>query len=480
MATDNCCDDTKHPMSNMKKHRRRKMTLELLDAPNPIPAEITDGDDLAKLLEKWKLVPYAGTHKHTGQSLLLWYLTLAQLSPTHGACIRKKIHYAIGGKVIFTRSNDPDFDIGEDRQPLGLAEKARYRDGIKTFIEFDGGIRKVIRRAGWQFETNGNAFVELSVARVLDQVRLNIKLHPTTNVMYRKTNPGEPRAVAISPVWTEAYLRKNPPRFVPVSDDFSNPVWLSDGGINRTVFHLKAGSNSWYGRPQSESGDLYKYREVQDALYLIKQSAANFVGQLIIEIEDDDPETAPATNEIESADAGFDSFADRMEQNFTQKGDDPQAVLVTSRPYGSRPMLVYQVKPNTNENWYKVTGEISEQKILRAHQCTLRFMGFDAANGFSTDAFVSDYVMNMEPVIHAIREEITTFFNNILNVCWAVIGNNEFINYAIDFASPIQSEIERYKTGPQQNQPQQTPQPAAVVVTPNNNPGPSPGQQSGG
>ena len=477
MATNNCCDDPKHPMANFSKHRRRKIGFELMDVPNPIPAEITDDDELAKLLEKWKLVPYAGTHKQTGQTLLLWYLMLAQLSPTHGACIRKKIHYAIGGKVVFERSTDPEFDIGEDRQPLTLAEKTRYRDGIKTFIEFDGGIRRVIRRAGWQFETNGNVFIELSVARVLDQTRLNIKLHPATHVMYRKTKPGEPRAVAISPVWTDAYLRKNPPLFLPVSDKFDDPVWVSEGGVSRTVFHLKAGANTWYGRPQSESADLYKYREVQDALYLVKQSAANFVGQLLIEIEDDDPETSPATNELEANEAGFNSFADRIEQNFTQKGDDPQSVLVTSRPYGSRPMLVHQVKPNTNEGWYKVTGEIAELKILRAHGCTLRFMGFDASNGFSTDAFVADYVMNMEPVIMLLREEITTFFNNILNVCWAELGNSEFINFAIDFASPIQSEIEKYKAGPQQTAPIQ--QPNAVVIQPNNEPGPSPGKQSG-
>ena len=479
MATDNCCDDPKSPMHNFRKGRR-KIGIELMDFPNPIPAEITDADDLSKLLEKWKFVPYAGMNKHTGHSLLLWYLMLAKLSPTHGACIRKRIQYAIGGKVIFTRSTDPDFEIGEDRQEMSVAEKTRYREAIKTFIEFDGGIRRIIRRAGWQFETNGNAFVELSVARVLDQVRFNIRLHPTTNVMFRKTDAGEPRAVGISPIWTESYLRKNPPRFLPVTENFDAPVWITENGVNKTVFHLKAGSNTWYGRPQSESEDLYKYREVQDALYLVKQSAANFVGQLIIEIEDDDPETAPATNETEAAEAGFNSFADRMEQNFTQKGDDPQSVLVTSRPYGSRPMLVHQVKPNTNQDWYKVTGEIAELKILRAHSCTLRFMGFEAANGFATDVFVGDYVMNMEPVINAFREEITTFFNSILNVCWRVIGNDEFINFAIDFASPIQSAIEQYKTTsaqPQQQQPDpQQPDPQQSNQ-PQNTPGPSPGGQ---
>jgi hypothetical protein len=292
--------------------------------------------------------------------------------------------------------------------------------------------------------------------------------------MFRKMEPGESRVVGISPIWTDAYLKKNPPRFLPVTENFDSPVWFSENGVNKTVFQLKAGSNTWYGRPQSESADLYKYREVQDALYLVKQSAANFVGQLIIEVEDDDPETAPATNEGEAVEAGFNSFADRIEQNFTQKGDDPQSVLVTSRPYGSRPMLVHQIKPNTNQDWYKVTGEISELKILRAHSCTLRFMGFDAANGFSTDAFVSDYVMNMDPVIKAFREEITTFFNSVLNVCWRVLGNENLINFAIDFASPIQTAIEQYKSIAEQ---QQQPNPQQPDPQQQNAPGPSPGEQ---
>ena len=214
----------------------------------------------------------------------------------------------------------------------------------------------------------------------------------------------------------------------------------------RTVFHLKAGQNKWYGRPESEGADLYKYREVQDSVYVIRQSAGNFVGQLIIEVEEDDPTNNPAINDEDAKRAGFDSFVERMEDNYTNKGDDPSSVMITSRPAGGRPMFVFQIKPNTNENWYKVTGEMSEQRILRAYGLTLRFMGFDASTGFSSDTFIADYVMNVEPVLTEKRNTLMEFSNRILTTIWEVAGRMEMNDFSINFKSPITSQIEQFKT----------------------------------
>lgn len=462
-TTNDCCGETQKYNPKSERGRKRNSGLTMMDLPNPIPGEIQDDDSLSKLLEKWQLVPYAGKDKSTGDSLLVWLLMLAQLSPTHGACIRKKIKYAVGGRVTFTRAKDPDFDIGEESNPMSAAEKSAYMEAIKKFIAWEGGIRNVHKRAAWQFETNGNSFIELSFSKVLDQPRVSLKSYKTTNVKYKLTKPDEMRVVAISPVWTAEYLKKNPPRFVPIFPNFV----VDENGVKRTMFHLNGSDTTWYGRPESESASLYMYRELQDSIYLVKQSAGNFVGQLIIEVEDDDPETAPAIEDDDAKENGFTNFPERLERNFTNKGDDPQSVLVTARPYGSRPMFVHQIAPNTNENWYKVTGEISEQKILRAHGCTLRFMGFDAANGFSTDAFVSDYVMNMEPVINGLRETITSFTNKIMSVCWALVGMEQMNDFSISFSAPIQNEIERFQQAQNQsNQPADQIPSGPVIVSP--------------
>ena len=68
---------------------------------------------------------------------------LAKLSPTHNACISKKLKYAIGRKAAFIRSEDPDWHTGEEAQALSTGEAVTYRDAIKTFFEFSGGGSKV-------------------------------------------------------------------------------------------------------------------------------------------------------------------------------------------------------------------------------------------------------------------------------------------------------------------------------------------------
>jgi hypothetical protein len=437
-----CCDETTvntPPFSELRGGGRRKIAL-IESAKNPIPDEIKDTDKLSRFFEKYRLVPYAGHTKGTGHSLLLWYKMLAQLSPMHGACIEKMKKYVVGSRAKFVRAEDPEFDPGTENLPLTATELTAYGEALKKHIVFDGGVRDLHKNIVGSFKEVGNAFVMLSMSIINGQAKASISHINETNVIYIDPEPGEVKSVMISPVWDTGYMKKHPPTILPVFPNFKK----GDDGVIRMVFHLKNGGQ-WYGRPDSKSSDLYKYREVQDAIYTIRQAAANFTGQVIIEVEDGGG-VSPAIDNDDAQRNGFDSFADRMEQNYTQKGEDPQSVFVTSRPFGSRPMFVFQLKPNTNENWYKVTGEVNEQKILRSHQLTLRFMGFDAATGFATDSFIGDYIMNVEPVINELRTTIMTFTNSILSYVWEAFGMPEMNQYSLTFESPISSQVEEYKT----------------------------------
>lgn len=439
-----CCGPSEptNPKKDVFRRTRKPQLLQLYKIENPIPDEVRDSDELKKVFTRWNFVPYAGTTKYSGQSLLVWYLMLAQLSPTHNACISKKLKYAVGGKATPINSTDPEWDTGEENQELSPMQKAAYRDTVKEFIEFEGGVSKFHRRVGWSYEATGNSWIEMTYSETLGVKRVHLKAHRVTHVLYWNTKPGEMRVVAISPIWEETYLNEHEPRSVPVYPAFER---TKDGDL-KTMFHLKNGDNTWYGRPESQGSDLYKYREVQDAVYLIKQAGANFTGQLIIEVEDDDPESNEAIDQNGAQAAGFDSFAERFEQNYTNKADDPQTVVLTARPYGARPMLVFQVKPNTNEKWYKVTGDIAEEKIMQSHGCTPRFMGKEVAGGFSQDVFVSDYVINMEPVINELRNEITKFTNSAISAAWLDLLNMPKMNdFSVTFMPPIQSAIDQYR-----------------------------------
>lgn len=437
-----CCGTTEK--TNPKKdlfRRKAKQVGHLFRLSNPIPEELKDSKGLKDIFKNWNLIPYAGKTAESGHSLLVWYLMLATLSPTNAAAISKKIKYAIGGKVKVVRSTDPEFETGEELQPVTVNESVMYRDTLKTFFEFDQGIVKFHRRIGWQNEATGNSFVEMVYAEVNGQGRISVRALKTTNCLFVNTKPGEARAVAISPVWEDKYLEKNPPRVVPVYPVFARD---EDGNL-RTMFQLKSGDNTHYGRPPSSGSDVYKYREVQDSIYLVKAAASDFTGKLIMEVEDDDPEFSGALENENAEKAGFDSFVDRFEQNFTNKGDDPQSVVVSSRPYGSRPMFVFQIAPNTKENWYAVTGKQNAETILRSHELTLRFMGFETSSGFSTDVYISDYLLNVEPVINELHDEITNFTNGIITAGWSLLGRDEMNVYSIAFTPPIQSSIEDFK-----------------------------------
>ena len=445
-----CCDESptvvKPPFDELRGRRKTK-ALKLFELENPIPMELEDLSDIQKMFDEFKLVPFATRDKKTGHALLYWYLMLAQLSPMNAACIEKTKKYVVGSKAIIQRSEDPEFDTGEERQPATAAESIRYRDALNELVTYADGLRKFHQNLMWSYDATGNAWAELSYSVVNGQTRFNVKYRKTTEVLYVATKPGEMRQAAISKVWSYDYLRKNPPAIIPLA-----PNWVQDkDGVFRTMFHLKAGQNDWYGRPESEGADLYKYREVQDEIYLIKQSKNNFVGQLIIEVEDDDPTNNPAINDEDSRRNGFDSFVDEMRENYTNQGDDPSSVMITARAVGSRPMFVFQVKPNTNQDWYKVTGEMNEQRILRAHGLTLRFMGFDASTGFSSDTFIADYVMNVEPVLTEKRNTLMNFSNRILTTIWQVAGREEFNDFSMTFKSPITSQIEEFKTAKQAN-----------------------------
>lgn len=443
-----CCTNTSKTNPKTDLRRKGSKGFSLYNLQNPIADEIEDSQELKQVFSEFNLVPFAGTNTGTGDSLLAWYNMLAKLSPSTNACINKKNKYAFGSKARFISGTDYEYDFEEESVELSIEQKKAYADALKRHVVFkDKSVQGFHKKIGSTLQANGNAFVELTFNTTNGQTVVVLNVHKTAHVKYVNTAKGAAKVVAISPIWTTNYLRKSPPRLVPIYPLFSNN---KENGTVHTMFHLKDGENEWYGRPESEGADLYKYREVQDALYLIKQAAGNFTGQLVIEVEDDDADANPALDNEGAAGAGFSNFTERFEQNYTQKGDDPQSVLITARPYGSKPMFVFQVKPNTNENWYRVTGKISKDYIRQSFGVTARFMGDDVAGGFSQDQFVSDYVMNVSPSINDLKETVLKFTNDILNVVWKEIVGIDMGGICITFNSPIQDSIDSIKEGSQQ------------------------------
>jgi len=435
MSLNGCCDETDistiHPLTGVGRYVQSVLLPHLSD---PIPKEIEDSEEIRKFFETYKFVPYAGTTQASGHGLLKFYMKLYNLSTTHGSVIEKLIKYCFSGAAIFERAKDSEYDTRDEILPLTPDEAKGYYQALKSMVTFDRGILEFHQESLRSLKQIGDTWVELSIAETEGITKTFLRLHRPEKVLYWNTAPGEARAVAISPLWTPEYIKLHPPRTVP-----EYPIFSEKNGVKRTMFHLKNGSNSWYGKPDSQMADLYKYREAQDALYIIKEAANGFSGKTLLEVEG-----VSEDDERQAKQMGFvGGFAERVKAQYSMQGQ-ADALMVMSRPAGSAPVFVKQFLPNTNQDWYKVTGDINAEKILIAHNATKRFMSFEQANGLSTNPFFDDYITNMAPVIGELRETVTNFTNKILNIIWDITGNEEMKNYSINFRSPIDKALELY------------------------------------
>ncbi|TXH43968.1 MAG: hypothetical protein E6Q97_33370, partial [Desulfurellales bacterium] len=147
-----------NPKTDLFPRKKKRDAYGMFGIKNPIVDEVADTGELKKFFKRWPYVPYAGATGESGHSLLAWYQMLAKLSPTHGACIAKKIEWCFGGKAIFERAVDPEWQVDGETSPMSISEQTAFRGALKEFFVFEGGIGKLHMDAGRSLEENGNAF----------------------------------------------------------------------------------------------------------------------------------------------------------------------------------------------------------------------------------------------------------------------------------------------------------------------------------
>lgn len=328
--------------------------------------------------------------------------------------------------------DDDLFDTGVEDVDPPAKQALDFINFIRSIVTNTENIKDLATGLFRDYKSTGNAYFILTLSETMGVKSANMSsVNPDEALYVRPAAKGElVKYMAISPYWTDEYLKKNPPEVIPVFPYFSTGA----DGTKKTIFHIKNG-RGWYGRPDSIESVLYQYREYQDATYLIKTADNGFVGQVFIEVEGDDPESEGGIDEGKDAESGFDSTADRLEQNFTNKGDDPMSILFMERPFGAKSAFVKQFTPNTNENFYSVTGQMSRLNIIQSHQLTERLLGEANANGFSDTAFMQEFELLM-PVLEAHQSRIEYFLNTAIDQFAKFAGITEFDNLYLAFQSP--------------------------------------------
>lgn len=439
MANTECCtEDGKVITDKSLLFRRRQGVVDsrYFEIENPIPDQIKDSDDLTKFFTRFPYIPFAGHDKVTAHSLLKKFIDYKILSVTTGATIESIKTYAFGGKIDIVKSFMPEFDLGDEEEDLPRQAKIDFGQFLQS-IDLNGYTWKSLATEAYENrDLSGNAFLEVIFVETAGEKYAKFVLHNPTDCLYYATKEGQAKVIGISKRWDEGYLKKNPPRHVPV---FPNYREFPDGS-KRTIIHSKDG-NEWYGRPASYSALIDQYNEYQIRTYTAKQASKMFLGHTFIEVEEDDPKNSLINDQRDIA-AGYDSSLDRLEHNFSNKGEDPSTMMVLSRPYGAKEAKVVQIKPVADTKYLKYVSEESRSNITMAFDWSEALLRKEKTSGFNSEMFKDLFEIQSATKILRVQNQIADLLNTAIQEAIEFFGVG-FEDYAIKFKSPIQNLIEQ-------------------------------------
>lgn len=428
---------------NPKLHRKnaqpKKMSFDFASVVSPINAEIKDPKEILDTFKRWPLVPYAGNARYSTQGLLFFVNSARFISPTLGATHESIRSYVFEQKLRVTNKQDPDFNLEQEAQEITPERKMEFLRYLREKLVLAEDTSYTQMGENWydSLKDNGNYFIELVHSETAGVKTTTVHYHPTANCCYWATLPTQPSCIAISPSWDINYLDKNPPKLLPLYPNYKKEGTKE---VYRTIIHVKNGNFKYYGRPDWIAAWQSVYREYQDDDYMVKMASNQFTGQVFIELEDDDIENDEAFSDDEAVDAGFDGVVDRIEQNFTAKGDDPQTILVTSRPFGAKNAFIYQFKPVTDSKFLNSNATRARQRIIENTQWSERLLGNAVSEGFQSDAFESELKAKDRSVLKRYRGKIDYGWNVIIKEMLIFNDNKEFEDLSLSITAPPAQE----------------------------------------
>lgn len=405
-----------------------------------LPFEIVDPDDVMETFNKYKLVPYSGDLHASGDGLLNFYNQMAADGSTSNACIESKKIVGFGNKAKVVKRTDPSFDLGEEDEAVDKSISQKYVDFVNNInwgqnTQFmDCAINNY-----FNWEANGNICLELQMFETGKERSVRILTHKQEHLKYKFTAKGEPMVVLYSLKWTSDYLLKNEPIEIPVY-----PKATKINGVIRTIVHVKNGQY-WYGRPPSKGSILHQYNEYQNMLYLCRLTGKDFSGRIIIEVEDDAPQTNRFINQKRDKAEGFKGTLDRFERKFTKGARNPSTIVLTSRPNGAKPMEVSQILPNTNERYYEKMDGILSGHIIKSHAWSPRLLGGNTSSYFSTNVYIDELKVKDATNNLYNQNMVHRAMSTCIREAMIWMGADDLLDYTFQFQSPYLKLIQNEK-----------------------------------
>lgn len=442
-----CCGDNFVSPAKTRRYGNDAASKFTREFDNPIPKELDDPDYVKKFFKRFPFVPYAGTRDNPKQSFLNLLLDLSDVSPTLSGCIDQIGRFCFNSGMYLVDQEENLF-IADSVNLSSNKTQLRYSEFVKNIslgrLNFGQFVHSIYRNL-----KNGNVWVEYQEIETAGVKNVRFIIHdPRTCLYWLEPNAGDVEYVGISKRFDEAWLIEHPPKIIP-----KYPYKLDDDdGVTKSMFHFTEEEHGFYGRPDWISAFIYAYREYQDALFQVKMAANNFTGQVIIEVEDDPPSTDNNFGEQEAHEAGFTSTQDRMEFNFSNKSPDPSTMMFLTRPYGARPVTVEEIQPNTNENFYKVSDEITEKKILIANQWSKKLLTGDVATGLSSTSFLDELKTKEKSVIAYYQNSVENVLQELFAPAMEFLGFEDIMSAKLRFNLPYSDDEESTDELPKSNE----------------------------
>lgn len=427
-----------HPTNNSDVKRltnsRRSGRIAFHDIVPPIEDEIFDDDLQKAVFEKYPLIPYSAGEKWTSHKMLKTLYAFKNMSPTFGGIVEDIKTYALKGKIQLVYNEDPVFDLGDSRD-VSPGEKKTFVDTLnKHFVFKPASIKGLALMLSECWDAVGMLGVMVTTQEILGVMTITVRyIHPTEWMFAKVDVPGT--MVAISRRWDDTWLRKNPPLMVPTFPAEAE----YENGITRTFFYAKNGG-LLYGRPTDMSALMPKYSEYKLVQYLTKKNKGLWLPNVLLETEDS--EHGGFIDDDAARAEGYDSSADRLAINFTNEGDDPLAIVATSRPYGAKPMFVHEFEGLKNADQVRQYFELCERQIIVANNWSKMLLTLEGASGFSEKVFMDTFAIKSVTKIFDRQTMLKEFLGRIITYGHEKIGLTTELAPA--FSSPLNKLYNEY------------------------------------
>lgn len=367
---------------------------------NPLPQQLRDTKKVRLFYKEYNLVPYAEYSMYSSHKMLKVLTDLAQLSGTHGSCIKDLTKWAFGGELNFYEKAIPG--LKQDRNKLSDAEEVRIALELEKYGVTPTLISKLTKKLFQSKKKTGMAYLRYKEIKVGGTKRVFLEALPPRNVMFLNTKEGEPMSVVVSQDFLQRDNFESEPDLIRVFPDFSG-----DANERETVIVLKEEDEDslWYGRPDSIQALYWMATEWYDALHSLKVTQSETVAKAIIAAMNPDPNSL---GQGESAEGIIKQNRVAINELTTNKGNDQEvdSVGYMGYPFGGEAPTMMKLDINRDHQFKKVNTGIASDYIVAAHCWDKVLLGFDRpSSGIGGNVLVDTFEVKNTSTIKPIQRE---------------------------------------------------------------------------